>query len=392
MFSRLCYINMCMASLIVSFGAQLIAFAAPGWLNVTIETSIFYDQVYSTVVSQNFALWYLVICWNGTCLTKPYDRLSSGDDQSSNGKDKFEDRLDQNFTARYSRFPFPRLLEFQIETACALVLILMGLIMMRKQKKSFELFIAGKSDEEPRQSRFCMVFCYAVISGALILVPTSTFIDVNEDLRVLSDNYEVDVPYALICAGAGGLLALLSCLLIVATMCKLILSEDEYGSGNLSVAVHDGVNANNQLVPLVDPKAQTSTGGYTQSVSTNSTNGSIRKKTVAFKSTVEVRGGKDKFKKRDGDNGCNRSNGSNPSNSSHVIINTHAVHSHSPDNTRRHTEHAPSPSKSRRHTERAQSPSKSRRHTERVQSPSKSRRHTKQTYSPNHTIKNETSA
>ena len=156
-------------------------------------------------------------------------------------------------------------------------------------------------------------------AGALILVPTSTFIDVNEDLRALSDNYKVGVPYALFCAGAGGLLALLSCLVIVGTMLKLILSEDDYESGNHTVVVHDGVNANNQLVPLVNPRAQTSTGGYTQPVTLNSTVESVRKKTVAFKSNI------------DGGSGKSHGRGNSPK-SSHVIVNTHAEDVHSLNN------------------------------------------------------------
>lgn len=64
-----------------------------------------------------------------------------------------------------AEFPFSRLREFQIEAACALVVVLMGVLLVRKQRKSHVMFMSGKRDEEPKQSRHCMSFCYALISG-----------------------------------------------------------------------------------------------------------------------------------------------------------------------------------------------------------------------------------
>ncbi|XP_053389079.1 uncharacterized protein LOC128545904 [Mercenaria mercenaria] len=301
MLSRLSYINLTLFCLVLSFGAQLIGFAVPGWLSVRIDTSFLYEHVYENVVSQTFALWYVVICVNGTCQTKSYEQLQKDGYKNSEVEFDVQDSFDYDFTAKYSRFPFSRLLEFQIETACAVVLVLMGLILVRKQKKCFLLYMSGRLGEDPRLSRFCMVFCYSVISGALILVPTSTFIDVNEDLRALSDNFDVGVPYALICGGAGGILALLSCFFIIGTMCMSISIED-YSSENISVAV----NGNNQSVPLVQSVAETSTGGFTQSVSPRNTitDGNKRRKTVVLAINTEKRDGNNHLEGKQGKSVC----------------------------------------------------------------------------------------
>lgn len=104
-----------------------------------------------------------------------------------------------------------------------------------------------------------------MIPGSLILVPASHFVKVNTALNNLAGyytelNFKVATPYALICSGLGGVLALLSCLFILGAMCQSIFSGDFYSEQALSVVVNDGENTVHQLVPLVPADTQPSTG------------------------------------------------------------------------------------------------------------------------------------
>lgn len=103
-----------------------------------------------------------------------------------------------------------------------------------------------------------------MIPGSLILVPASHFVKVNTALNNLAGyytelNFKVATPYALICSGLGGVLALLSCLFILGAMCQSIFSGDFYSEQAISV-VNDGEHTVHQLVPLVPVESQPSTG------------------------------------------------------------------------------------------------------------------------------------
>ncbi|XP_045212350.2 uncharacterized protein LOC123563560 [Mercenaria mercenaria] len=289
--SRICYLNLTILCLFLSFGAQLIGFSVPGWLHIIIYPSQYTNE---NTVSQNFALWYAVICWDGMCRTKSYtqlkeDRIDVADDKY--GFHHTQDLPDYDFTARYSRFQFSRLLEFQIEAVCALVIVLLGLILMRTQKKRLLHYMSGKREEEPKQSTYCMVFCYAVVSGGLILVPASQFIGVNEDL--VTDNFKLGMPYALICSGSGGLLALFSCLLIVRTMCKSVTTSDIYNSESNGEGLNDTTNVGHQLVPLVPLETQSSGMGYVDPVvpGYEPSYGNVSSRTIVTISNSEERNG-----------------------------------------------------------------------------------------------------
>ncbi|XP_060588429.1 uncharacterized protein LOC132743868 [Ruditapes philippinarum] len=197
-------VNATLLFLFLSFGAQLIGFCIPGWLHIIILTPNPLDHPEKSI-SKNFALWYVVICWKEVCLTKSYSQLKQDRIDSSENKYAFHDDWnelnDYDYSAKYSKFPFSRLLEFQIEAVSALVVAFMGLVHMRIQKKRLVQYMSGKREEEPKQSTYCMVFCYSIISGGLVLVPASKFLEVNKDLKTVADNYIVGIPYALICSG-----------------------------------------------------------------------------------------------------------------------------------------------------------------------------------------------
>jgi hypothetical protein len=104
-------------------------------------------------------------------------------------------------------------------------------------------------------------FIYCFFSGGLVLVPASKFLEVNKDLKTVADNYIVGIPYALICSGIGGILALFSCLMNVGSICMSISSE-EFNSEMNEERRRDRLNLGTQLVPLVALENQTTTRGY----------------------------------------------------------------------------------------------------------------------------------
>lgn len=99
------YLNMTLFCLSLSLVAQAVGFAIPGWLHILIDRSYNSSYLFEEVVSQNFALWYLVICFEGSCRTKSYGQLKGDVEKTTDDKYGYHHNeviFDYEFTANES--------------------------------------------------------------------------------------------------------------------------------------------------------------------------------------------------------------------------------------------------------------------------------------------------
>lgn len=99
--TKITCVNATIFFLFLSFGAQLIGFCIPGWLHIILFT---YNPD-EKMISQNFALWYVVICWKGMCLAKTYSHFKHdrSDVEEDNGfNDDWRELRNYDYTAEYS--------------------------------------------------------------------------------------------------------------------------------------------------------------------------------------------------------------------------------------------------------------------------------------------------